>query len=74
MCRACRQYVINGSMRVGVYDGAGKVYEYEVGPGDVGFVPRGAGETLSGPFFPPAFHSITQVGNQYAEAFCEVSL
>ena len=37
------QYIINGTIQFGVFNGTGQVSEGSGGPGDVGYAPKGSG-------------------------------
>ena len=37
------QYIINGTLQFGVFNGTGRVSEGFGGPGDVGYAPKGSG-------------------------------
>jgi oxalate decarboxylase len=49
------QYVINGTVEAGVFLKPGSSYDGQLGPGDVGFAPRGSAHYLRNPTTEPAF-------------------
>jgi oxalate decarboxylase len=49
------QYVLNGSVEAGVFLRPGSSFDGQLGPGDVGFAPRGSAHYLRNPTTEPAF-------------------